>query len=128
VWNPFQEISEDEMMVLFTGSSKWKFECQPKPTPVGLKLLGLACPRTGYVVSFLLDKKGESTVEEKVMTLCLFVKGMWHHLYMDLYFVSVHLFKRLLQEGGYVTRTMGIGRDQPPVFQREKSKPPEMVK
>ncbi len=83
------------------GSSKWKFECQPKPTPVGLKLLGLACPRTGYVVSFLLDKKGESTVEEKLMTLCLRMKGMWYHLYMDRYFVSVRLFKRLLQEGVY---------------------------
>lgn len=79
-WNPFRELSVDEMMVLFTGSSKWKFERQPKPTPVGLKLLGLACPRTGYVVSFLLDKKGESTVEDKVMTLCRRVKGMWYHL------------------------------------------------
>jgi hypothetical protein len=58
------------------GVVKWKFERQPKPTPVGLKLLGLACPQTGYVVSFLLDKKGESTVEDKVMTLCRRVKGL----------------------------------------------------
>ena len=65
-WNPFWEILVDEMIVLLTGLSKWKFERQPKPTPAGLKLLCLACPRTGYLVSFILDKKGESTVEEKV--------------------------------------------------------------
>ena len=34
VWNPFQEISVDEMMVLFTVSSKWKFESQCSVQPV----------------------------------------------------------------------------------------------
>ena len=121
------------MMVLFTGSSKWKFEHQPKPTPVGLKLPGLACHQTGYVVSFLLDKKGESTVEDKVMTLCRRLKGLWHHLSLDSYFVSVCLFRLLLKEGVYVTGTMGTGRGQPLELHWEKrdkggSKPQTMVR
>jgi hypothetical protein len=54
------------------------------------------------------------------MTLCRLVKGLWYHLFLDRYFVSLRLFRRLLKEGLYATGTMGTRRGQPPALQREK--------
>jgi len=84
-----RELTLDEMMVRFQGRSRRVFSRQPKPTSMGMKIIGVTDPH-GYLVNFLLSPgPGQgANIHDMVMKLASQLpKG--HVIYMDNYYGNI---------------------------------------
>jgi hypothetical protein len=113
-YEPDEEVSWDKMMVQFTGTSLFCFICQPKPTPLGLKFMGMYCMRTGYLWDFLLDTKRskEGKVRKQILSVAKEFLSMGHHSYCNHTFTSPETIYKLFDLGhrytGTVAKNMGM--------------------
>lgn len=120
-YQPGMWLSLDEMMVRFTGTTKYKFTREHKPISEGLKLFALCCPTTGYCYTFRLEKRDGTSIESTVLALAERVRGMRHVIVMDNLFTSVRTFKALLNFHTYAVGTARVGRGLPKAFEVAKS-------
>lgn len=115
-YRPHRYQSIDEAMVAFKGRSSMKQYMPKKPTKRGFKVWVRADSVNGYVSQFEVytGKQGD-TVEvglggSVVTRLTRALVGQHYHVYMDNFFSSIPLFKKLLTDNIYATGTLRTNR------------------
>jgi hypothetical protein len=119
IYTPSENCSIDEMMLLFTGTSSFKFTKQAKPTRNGLKLFAVCESEMGYVLHAVLDRRGKKGVHDHVMELAHAVSGYWRTIYMDNLFVSVRTLRALLAICTYGAGTTLADRGLPKELEKK---------
>ena len=115
-YRPHREQAIDEAMVAFKGRSSMKQYLPMKPVKRGFKVWVRADSHNGYVCEFecYTGKKGNTTevgLGGSVVTrLTRDLVGKSYHIFMDSFFSSVFLYKRLLAENIYCTGTLRSNR------------------
>ena len=56
-WRLNEFVSQDEIMIRFSGGSKMTFSQQPKPTPNGFKVIGVVDSVSSYVFNSVIDSR-----------------------------------------------------------------------
>ncbi|EED13729.1 hypothetical protein TSTA_099790 [Talaromyces stipitatus ATCC 10500] len=108
---PLADISIDEAMVRSHGRSSHTFKLPNKPISQGFKLFVLA--DHGYVYYFYPTSRTKGVIEDERS----------YNVYLDNYFTTVDLFKKLrdIQIGAYgTTRHTSAGKDFPDLFKKLK--------
>ena len=107
VYSPHKEVTVDEAMIKFQGSSSLKQYLPMKPTKRGIKVWVLGDANNGYFsnLSVYTGKEGikseEGLCTKVVKNLTTELKGLHHHAYFDNYFTSLSLMEDLLTDGIY---------------------------
>lgn len=110
-----EHLAIDEMMIPFKGKHSAKQYIKNKPKKWGFKMW-VRASRQGYVYCFELysGKKSVSSplgpVADTVLGLCHDIKGKNHKLFMDNFFTSLPLLKKLKEDNIYVLGTVRINR------------------
>ncbi|CAG5030355.1 unnamed protein product [Parnassius apollo] len=109
---PGKELSLDESMVLWRGRLRFKQYVKNKRHKYGIKLYMLTEP-DGLILKFRVyagsqdhDVAGKGHAEKVVMQLMEEKLHNGHSLYMDNYYNSFHLAKRLLHNKTYCSGTL----------------------
>ncbi|XP_068627022.1 piggyBac transposable element-derived protein 4-like [Battus philenor] len=109
---PCKELSLDESMVLWRGRPRGRQYIKNKPQKYGVKLYMLTQP-DGLILRFHvytggkdIDASGKSHAEKVVMDLMEGKLGNGHELYIDNFYNSFGLAKRLLENNTYCTGTL----------------------
>lgn len=111
LYSPGKELSLDESMMLWRGRLIFKQYIKNKRHKYGIKFYTLAEPN-GLVLKFCIYAgandvlSGEGHKSKVVMHLMEERLGRGHSLYMDNFYNSVELSKRLLNDKTYVTGTL----------------------
>lgn len=119
VYYPGRELSLDEAMVLWRGRLQFKQYIKNKRHKYGIKLYMLTEP-TGIVLKFRIyegasDIYGGTGHTEKIVLHLLEEKlGNGHAVYLDNFYNSVQLAKKLLDNKTYCTGTLRIDRRDNP--------------
>uniref|UniRef100_A0A7S1ENT7 PiggyBac transposable element-derived protein domain-containing protein n=2 Tax=Hemiselmis andersenii TaxID=464988 RepID=A0A7S1ENT7_HEMAN len=108
-----QNLSLDEAMLKFKGTSAFKYTRQAKPTREGLKMWVLCESKTGYVVAAMLDERKGLTLHNMILDLSEATRDQWRCIYMDNLFSSVDTFGALLERKTYACGTCRAGRGLP---------------
>ena len=112
VWNPEKNISIDEAIKLFKGTSSLKQYMPMKPIKRGIKFWVRADAHNGYISAFPVytGRKGNTTEKGPGATV---VKGLtgqlygtYHHVFYDDCFLSMDLALGLLRAGIYSCGTL----------------------
>ena len=115
-YRPHRHQSIDEAMIAFKGRNSMKQYMPKKPTKRGFKVWVRADTTNGYVSQFeLYTRKQGSNVEvglggNVVTRLTRDLVGKFYHVFMDNFFSSVALFRRLLADNIYATGTLRSNR------------------
>ena len=115
-YRPHRHQSIDEAMIAFKGRNSMKQYMPKKPTKRGFKVWVRADATNGYVSQFeLYTGKQGSNVEvglggNVVTRLTRDLVGKFYHVFMDNFFSSVALFRRLLADNIYATGTLRSNR------------------
>ncbi|XP_068082115.1 piggyBac transposable element-derived protein 3-like [Anabrus simplex] len=114
-------LSIDEQMIPFSGTTKLKQYVKGKPNPVGLKNYVLASPQ-GLVLDFFIYQGANTWPDGKpnqeygiggsVVLKLTENLNRGHVLYFDRYFTSVPILEHLLNRGIYATGTIQANRLQ----------------
>ncbi|XP_014680853.1 PREDICTED: piggyBac transposable element-derived protein 4-like [Priapulus caudatus] len=128
VYRPRCQIAIDETMIKFKGRLKIKQYIQNKPTKWGIKLFTLAESKTGYVLNVIpyAGKRADTDVSKTTQTVMDVLEPYLrrgHHLFMDNYYTSVELMKRLEQEGTLSCGTVRSNRKGLPAEKMKKTAP-----
>lgn len=119
VYYPNRELSLDEAMVLWRGRLQFKQYIKNKRHKYGIKLYMLTEP-TGLILKFRIyegasDIYGGSGHTEKIVLFLLEEKlGNGHAVYLDNFYNSVQLARKLLDNKTYCTGTLRIDRQNNP--------------
>ena len=119
-----QHQSIDEAMVAFKGRCSMKQYMPKKPIKRGFKIWVRADSSNGYVCQLqcYTGKEGNTTEVglggNVVTTLTQELVGKNYSIYMDNFFSSIHLYRRLLEDNIYATGTLRSNR---------KMFPPDLV-
>lgn len=119
VFSPGCELSLDESMVLFRGRLLFRQYIKNKAHKYGIKLYMLTNPR-GIVRKFavytgMLDEMGGKGHSQKiVMHLLEDLLNLGHHVYMDNYYNSFDLARKLSEKKTHCTGTLRSGRKKTP--------------
>jgi len=115
VYEPAKELSVDEAMVLFRGRLLFRQYLPGKRHKYGVKLYML-CEPSGYTLNFLVycgqsdALSGMSHAESVVMKLMESRLDLGHELYVDNYYASVPLAKKLLERQTLMCGTLRRNR------------------
>jgi len=115
-YSPSKNVSVDESMVRFKGRSSLKQYLPMKPIKRGFKIWCLSCSGSGYLLQFRIytgkdaEQPGslaERVVVELVVPLCAKSNCT---VFMDNFFTSLPLMKRLAEEGIHTCGTFRSNR------------------
>jgi hypothetical protein len=125
VWKLGKFCTFDEMMIRYKGTycPLWQYMPQ-KPQKWSIKVWCLACLVTKFVWNFTIYcgkeevtsivepiARGELKLAHKiVIELSRDIEGKWHVIAMDNFFISVGLFKELVENAIYTTGTLRSNR------------------
>lgn len=113
--NEGEHLAIDEMMIPFKGRHRAKQYIKNKPKKWGFKMW-VRASRNGYVQCFELygGKKSNVTalgpVSDMVIRLCHNIKEKNHKLFMDNFFVTLPLLRKLKENKIYAIGTVRINR------------------
>lgn len=133
VYYPEKELSLDESMVLWRGRLVFRQFIKGKKHKYGMKLYLLAEPngmilRCNAYSGAQGELGGVGHAEKVVMSLLQGFENKGHGLYMDNFYNSVSLSRKLLDKGTYVTGTLRKGRrENPKVVAGAKIKKGEII-
>lgn len=119
IYYPGRELSLDEAMVLYRGRLQFKQYIKNKRHKYGMKLYMLTEPN-GLILKFRVyegatDVYGGSGHTEKIVLHLLEEKlGVGHAVYLDNFYNSVNLARKLLQQNTYCTGTLRAERKDNP--------------
>ena len=109
---PGEEVSIDEVMILFKGRSSMRQHIAKKKSPTGFKVWTLVDIGTNYIYYFDIYQGKEKVKTEEGMTRRLVHKLIsvlephcYHRIGMDGFFTSVQLFRELERKGFYAVGT-----------------------
>jgi hypothetical protein len=105
LYNPGESLAIDEVIVSFKGRVSFKQYIPTKRHKFGIKVYRV-CDCTGYTVNMSVytgavrrATNEETATERTVLDLCRSIESVSHHLYMDNWFSSPALFRRLRNRG-----------------------------
>ena len=94
-----ENIAIDEGMLKWKGRLSFRVYNPDKPTKYGIKAYILADSKTGYCWNLDFYHQQKKSIKETVKYLltdkCI---GLWHTLYMEIFYNSVKLSKNFLRE------------------------------
>ncbi|XP_041355489.1 piggyBac transposable element-derived protein 4-like [Gigantopelta aegis] len=122
IYYPEKELSVDESLIAFKGRMKSMGQYMPqKPHKWGLKAWVLCESSTGYCYNWFMYVGRKQNTEVGLTNSV--VKDAGHHVYMDNFFSSPHLFKDLSECSVGACGTLRANRrGTPPQIQRAKLK------
>ena len=97
-WFPGQNLSFDEIMIGFLGRNPYRRVIPNKPQAVGLKLFGLVCPVSNWILHFSFDVERGRSMYDLVTQSCGDVLKPGHILFVDRFYSTHDLALRLLEE------------------------------
>ena len=97
-WFPGQNLSFDEIMIGFLGRNPYRRVIPNKPQAVGLKLFGLVCPVSNWILHFAFDVERGRSMYDLVTQSCGDVLKPGHILFVDRFYSTHDLALRLLEE------------------------------
>ena len=114
-----RECALDEMTIMNYHRSSPLRHLQPHKPMDGIKVFAVCESKSGYCSNFMFDAKEKTTpakfphgkIHYYVKKLTEKLRGLWHHVYMDNYFVTVFTLKTLLAKGVYCTGTCRGGKN-----------------
>jgi len=109
-------ICIDEGMVKFSGRVKFKIYMPHKPIKKGLKIYILADSESGFVCSLKLHQTSGYKNEDLIMYLTKKYQFANRKLYMDNYYNSFEIVKKMKEVGIYCCGTIRQNRGTPKVF------------
>ena len=124
-YNLEKNITIDESMIHFKGRSDYTFYISMKPIKYGFKLHVLTESSTGYCYNYLLDldnlskylkviksekNNGNKYIEFTVLSLMSYLPFKGYNLFMDFWYNSISLAKKLLDQG--ITLTSPVKKIQ----------------
>lgn len=134
IYYPKRELSIDESMVLWRGRLSFRQYVKGKRHKFGIKLYAL-CEPTGLVQNLIVytgssnpELTGTGHTSKVVLSLMKDYLDNGHSLFMDNYYNSVPLTKKLLDHNTYVTGTLRSNRkDNPAEVVKKKLKKGELI-
>lgn len=134
IYYPPRELSIDESMVLWRGRLKFRQYIKGKRHKFGIKLYVL-CEPSGIALKIIVyagsadpELSGSQHTDKVVLALLAGKLDAGHSIFMDNYYNSVQLTKKLLQRNTYVTGTLRANRKgNPAEIVKKKLKKGELV-
>ena len=113
---PDRELSLDEGTLPFKGRLSIKVYNPQKPHKYGLKFFFVCEAATGYVVDFLMYGGVYRSLRHTVYKLLERFIGQGYHVFMDNYYNSVKLARRMHGDGIHVSGTLRMNRGAPKII------------
>lgn len=118
LYYPSENLAVDEAMIPFKGRLGFKQYIPSKPTKWGIKVWALADSSNGFLCNFCVytgasseqKENGMNNIESIVLNLCRPFEGKYHRLWMDNYFTSFPLLKKLKERAIYASGTVRWNR------------------
>ena len=113
MYQPAENISIDEGMLLWRGRLRFRVYCPLKPTKYGIKSYILSESTTGYCYTMKPYCGVSCTLQNTVAFLIDGLEGYGYRLWMDNYYNSVEMCRRLLSNKIHCAGTLCVNRGEP---------------
>ena len=114
MYQPSQNISVDEGIMHFRGRLRFRVYSPAKPTKYGIKSYILCDSANGYCYSMKPYCGTHSTLQDTVGFLIAGLEGFGYRLWMDNFYNSESMCRRLLSLQIHSAGTLRVNRGEPP--------------
>ena len=118
VYKPCQQLSLDECIIPWRGKLSFRTYNPTKIVKYGILVRAVCEAHTGYICNFEVYACQGMKLENTILEVIDPYKNIWHHIYHDNYYNSVHMAEVLLQNKVRICGTIRKNRDLPQCLQK----------